>query len=104
MRNRNDHSVSDLFISFLLGGVIGAGIALILAPRTGKEIREKMKEFSGDLTERGKKYYGEVKEKVTSTVDKGKEPFEQRKSALSKAIEAGKGAYKKEIEAESQKE
>jgi len=94
VRHEGRLSAVDLFLSFLIGGVVGAGLALLLAPQPGREMRKRIKEFPGEA----KEYVEDVKGRVKSTVEKGKEVFENKKSALSKAVEAGKEAYKKETE------
>lgn len=96
MRHEGGYSNIDLFLSFLLGGVIGAGLALFLIPQSGRKTRQKIKEFTDEAKEKAKKYTEDVKGKVMSTTEKGKELFEEKKSALSAAIEAGREAYKKE--------
>lgn len=88
----------SLVISFFLGGLIGAGIALLLAPRTGKETREKIKGLAGEVKEKVEEVVEEIKEKVGETIEKGKDLYEEKKSILSTAIEAGKEAYRKEKE------
>jgi gas vesicle protein len=98
MRHEGGYSNIDLFLSFLLGGVIGAGLALFLIPQSGSKTRQKIKEFTDEAKEKTKKYTEDVKGKVISTAEKGKELFEEKKSALSAAIEAGREAYKKEPE------
>lgn len=87
-----------LIFSFFLGGLIGAGVALLLAPKSGREAREKIKEFAGEAREKAEEVIEQVKSKVTSAVEKGKEVFEEKKSIVTTAIEAGKEAYEKEKE------
>lgn len=87
MREDNGCSTGSVFLSFLLGGIVGAGLAMLLAPQSGRETRQKMREFAED-----------VKDRVASTVEKGKDLFEQKKSAITTAVEAGKEAYEKERE------
>jgi len=62
----------SIFLSFLLGGLVGAGFALLLAPQSGRETRQKIKELSDDVKEKAMGYVGDVKEKITSGIDKGK--------------------------------
>ena len=81
------YGTGSVFLSFLLGGIVGAGVAMLLAPQSGRETREKIKDFAED-----------VRDKVTSAVDKGKDYYEGKKSAITTAIEAGKDAYDKERE------
>ncbi len=83
------------------GGLVGAGIALLMAPQSGKETREKIKDLAGDIKEKATDYAGQIKGKVTSAVEGGKEFFEEKKSLVTAAIEAGKEAYEKEKEKHS---
>jgi len=46
MRQEGRFSAVDLFLSFLIGGVAGAGIALLLATRSGHETRKRIKDFT----------------------------------------------------------
>ena len=92
------YSAGSLILGFFIGGLVGAGVALLLAPQSGKEIRQKIKELADEAKEKAAKYAEEVKGKVTSTVEKGKELVEEKKSLVTAAVEAGKEAYQKEKE------
>jgi gas vesicle protein len=92
------YGAGQLIFSFFLGGLVGAGVALLFAPRSGRETREKIKEFAGEAKEKAEEVFDQVKGKVTTVVEKGKEAIEERKSILTTAIEAGKEAYEKEKE------
>lgn len=92
------YSAGPLIFSFFLGGLIGAGVALLLAPKSGRETREKIKELAIEAKGKAEEVIDQVKGKVTSVVEKGKEVIEEKKSILSTAIEAGKEAYEKEKE------
>lgn len=92
------YSAGPLIFSFFLGGLIGAGVALLLAPKSGRETREKIKELAVEAKGKAEEVLEQVKGKVTSVVEKGKEVIEEKKSILSTAIEAGKEAYEKEKE------
>jgi gas vesicle protein len=98
MREEGGYGAGSIFLSFLLGGLVGAGFALLLAPQSGRETRLKIKEFTDDVKEKTMGYVGDVKEKVTGSIDKGKEIYEEKKSMITTAIEAGKEAYEKEKE------
>jgi gas vesicle protein len=98
VREEGGYSMGSIFLSFMLGGLVGAGFALLLAPQSGRETRQKIKEISGDVKEKAMGYAGDVKDKITGSIDKGKEFYEEKKSVISTAIEAGKEAYDKEKE------
>lgn len=78
---------NTILMPFLVGGIVGAGLALLLAPKPGKEVREDIKRFAAN-----------TKDSVTSVIDKGKTLFDEGKTVVSNAIEAGKTAYEQEKE------
>jgi gas vesicle protein len=71
-------STGSTILAFLIGGLVGAGVALLLAPRSGEETRQKIKELAEEAKEKATKYTEEVKSKVTSAVGKGKELVEEK--------------------------
>jgi gas vesicle protein len=81
---------------FLIGGTIGAVIALLFAPRSGRETREiianKALEGRDLLSSAGRNVGGAV----SSYIDKGKEIVSTQKDQIAAAIEAGKQAYREE--------
>ena len=97
-QGEESYSTGPLIFSFFLGGLIGAGVALLLAPKPGRETREKIKEFTGEAREKAEEVIDQLKGKVTSAVEKGKELYEEKKSIVTTAIEAGKEAYGREKE------
>ncbi|MCE5312258.1 MAG: YtxH domain-containing protein [Nitrospiraceae bacterium] len=91
----------SLLLSFLLGGIVGAGVALLVAPQSGADTRRKLHELAENAKDKAADYVTHTKETLTSKLDKGKEIYEGRKSAISAAIEAGKQAYEHEVKKES---
>ena len=98
MREEGGYSAGSIFLSFLFGGIVGAGLAFLFAPKSGSETRQRIRELAEDVRDKAKDYAEDVKEKITTSMDKGKEFFEEKKSAMTSAIEAGKEAYEKEKE------
>ncbi|MCL5024644.1 MAG: YtxH domain-containing protein [Nitrospirae bacterium] len=92
------YGVSSIFLSFLLGGLLGAGAALLLAPKSGRETRLRIRELADDVKDRAEDYVDQAKSRVTSVLDKGKGFVNEQKSILTTAVEAGKEAYEKEKE------
>ncbi|MBI5214105.1 MAG: YtxH domain-containing protein [Nitrospirae bacterium] len=98
MRHEEDgFSAGSVLLSFLLGGMVGAGVALLMAPQSGADTRRKIREMADEAKEKATDYVSHAKEMVSSTVEKGKGIYEERKSAITAAIEAGKDAYEKEV-------
>lgn len=86
----------SIILSFFIGGIIGAGVALLMAPKTGEETRKMIRDFADDARDRAGDYVGQVKEKASTYMDKGKEILDREKNVISRAVEAGKEAYDRE--------
>jgi len=96
MRDNGGHSTSAIFLSFLFGGLIGAGFGILLAPKSGREMRRQIRDLADETREKAYEYVDQAKDTVNSTVEKGRHLYEDQKSALNSAIEAGKAAYERE--------
>lgn len=94
----SDVSAATVLLSFIAGAAVGAGVALLYAPKAGKELRGNIREMTDDAIDRIKEYTAEAQEKIKATIDDGKELFREKKSILSAAVEAGKEAMEKEKE------
>jgi gas vesicle protein len=81
---------------FLAGLGIGAVIALLFAPRSGKETRDMIVEKA----EEGRDFVitksEEICKQAEDAVEKGKDLVSKQKELLSAALEAGKQAYQEE--------
>ncbi len=97
MSDENGFNSGSVLLSFLLGGMVGAGLALLLAPQSGTETRKKIMDIADDVKEKANDYVSQAKETVTSTVEKGKSFVDEKKTLIAAAFEAGKEAYEKEI-------
>src|SRR5688572_11460411 len=115
VRNYNDGegSVSTKLTYLLVGGGIGAVLALLFAPKSGHELREdiadatrkgieKGKDAASQIGERAGEYYEVSKDKASdlyqSAADRAGELTEKARSAAASnpftaALEAGKDAY-----------
>jgi len=115
----------DFLKGVLIGGVIGAVMGILYAPKSGRETREDISRKAEELVAKAKEEYeqaleksrktyetavsrlkkieetarekvGELEAKAGTMVEKGKESLEDNKSRLKRAIDAGVEAYKEE--------
>jgi gas vesicle protein len=85
-----------VFLTFLAGAAVGAGLSLLYAPKTGKELRENIGELTDDAVGKIKSYANEAQEKIESTIENSKDVIKEKKAILTSAIEAGKEAMELE--------
>jgi gas vesicle protein len=81
---------------FLAGAGIGAILALLFAPKSGKETRDYIVQRAGESRERVAEKSKEYRQKAEGYVDKARETVAKQKEQLSAALEAGKQAYREE--------
>ncbi len=115
----------DFLKGLFIGGLVGAVIGILYAPKSGKETREEIGKKAEELLAKAKEEYeqaleksrktyetavsrlkkieevarekvGELETKAGEMVDKGKVSLEDNKSRLKKAIDAGVEAFKEE--------
>lgn len=91
----------------LIGGGIGAIIALLFAPKPGSELRgdiadvtrkgiDKSREAASFVGDKAGDYYGTVRDKASDLVGGARNVATQKRGQFSAAIEAGKQAYTEE--------
>lgn len=66
-----------LLIGFLTGGIVGAAIALLYAPKSGKELRSDIKNKSNEFLDDAEKYIDVAKEKASAAINEGKQKSEK---------------------------
>ncbi len=92
----NNSSTMDVLFAFMLGGVVGAALAVLLTPYTGEEARKRLKESLENYEGRAKQTLGEAKGHVHEGVEEIKRAVHERKDELRAAYEAGREAYYRE--------
>jgi gas vesicle protein len=53
----------------LLGAAIGAGVALLMAPDSGRKTRRRIRRVAGDFADTAQDRWGEVSDDVRTRVD-----------------------------------
>lgn len=87
--------------SFLLGLGVGVGIGMLLAPKSGQETREILRNKAGEGADFLKQRSNDLKQTASEWVDKGKDALGRQKEHLADAMEAGKQAYRETVNREA---
>ena len=83
---------TSVFLALLVGAAVGGGIALLTAPRSGRETREKLRGLAGETRERIRKIAEEAEERIAEVLNEGKETIALKRDMVKAAIEAGREA------------
>jgi gas vesicle protein len=81
-----DHKVGTI-LTFILGAGVGAAAALLLAPKSGEELRGDIAEGVSDGVNQVRSTGKDLKRRAQKLVDQAKDHLQQ-------ATEAGEDAYK----------
>ena len=95
--------------AFVVGGLVGAGLALLFAPQSGrrtrqeirylgKVIKNKSEEVQIELQHGIENLVSDVSEKFQAAIDQGREWTDETVPALLSALESGKRRIREEIE------
>ncbi|MEW6108765.1 MAG: YtxH domain-containing protein [Nitrospirota bacterium] len=65
MLHSDDNNSGTILISFLIGGIVGAGLALLLAPQSGKKTRKQIVDMAEDVKDYASDYAHKLKKKIS---------------------------------------
>ncbi|HEV2762891.1 MAG TPA: YtxH domain-containing protein [Pyrinomonadaceae bacterium] len=106
-RLREADDMSARLTYFLIGGTVGAIVALLFAPKSGRELRgdiadatrksvDRTRETATQLGTRAGEYYDAAAAKAGELATSAREAAARRGEHLSAAIDAGRRAYEEE--------
>jgi len=78
-----------IFLAFLAGGLLGAGLALLYAPAVGSDTRKRLSAMAEDMKKKSEHWGAEIKQKVEEIVD-------EESAVLKVAYAAGREAMERE--------
>jgi gas vesicle protein len=105
--SNNQSSDFGAFVSgFFIGGLIGAAVALLMAPQSGEETRTMIRDKSIELRDqvestaeearkRAEDLANEARTRAEQLQERGQVILEEQKTRIEEAVESGKKAAKK---------
>jgi gas vesicle protein len=103
MSDEQRSNTAGVLLSFIVGALSGAALAILFAPRSGRETRDMLGEKIREGAEKGRELKERAIAKGREIVDdaeqyigKQKEAIVEGRDRLTAAVEAGRQAYKTE--------
>jgi len=64
MFHEEDNQGATILVSFLIGGIVGAGLALLLAPQAGRKTRKQIADMAEEVMDYTSDYAKKLKDKI----------------------------------------
>lgn len=87
---------ASIALAFIVGGALGASLALLFAPEGGRQTRTRLRDLATDVKDRSADLVDDVKDRVEDVLEASKEILEEKKAILTAAYQAGKETMEKE--------
>jgi gas vesicle protein len=84
---------SGFVLGLLCGAAVGAAIGLLLAPKTGAEMRRTLADSAERFRRKAGETYGQASDAVTDLMDKGRRAARKGRERVDQAIEDARDAY-----------
>jgi gas vesicle protein len=88
----SDHG-SGFVTGLLCGAAVGAAIGLLLAPRSGAEMRRTLADSAERWREKGRESYDAASETVNRVVDQGRRAAEAGRARVEDAVNEGRAVF-----------
>jgi len=106
-RVRDDADMGTKLTCFAIGAAVGAMVALLFAPKAGRELREdiadatrkgvdRARETGSQLSARAGEYYETASQRAGELAQTARDAVSRRGELVNSAIEAGRQAYRDE--------
>lgn len=90
MADDRGFSAGAVGLIFLIGGLAGAAAALLLAPQSGRESRQQLRQYARRTEENFHELADRATEALGRAVDAGRGVVQEKKSVLAGVFEAGR--------------
>jgi len=86
--DRTDSNNGGSFMMGLVtGAVIGAGLGLLFAPKSGAELRNQLSTRAGDLADSASDVYQTAAERAGELADRGREMFDRTRDVVARTAD-----------------
>lgn len=86
----NSGDLGSFLAGFVIGGLIGAGVALLMAPQSGEETRALITDKSIELRDRAAETATDYQAKAGEFASQTAQAYDQQVKRIQAAVDAGK--------------
>ena len=88
-RFEKEEGGSSFLMGLLAGTVLGAGLGMLFAPKSGAELRSQIGDQAGKLRDMANDTYSQASDKVGQMVDRGRDAYDRARSSVSDMASTG---------------
>ena len=99
MSEERGYSGSAIALGFILGGALGASLAMLFAPESGRRTRERLRDLAADARDKTIDVSDELRDKAEDVLERGREVFEEKMKRLTTELS---GQFKRSHELETE--
>jgi len=96
----HDSDLGAFLAGFMIGGLIGAGVALLMAPQSGEETRELIRERSIELKGRAEEAADDFRSRAETAISTGRERVDDAVESAKQRVSRRKPAVAGEFNPE----
>ena len=85
--DRYDSEGGGFMMGLIAGTVLGAGLGMLLAPKSGSDLRGVIGEQARNLSSRASEQYRRASEQATNWAERGRDMMNQAKDAVSRGVD-----------------
>jgi gas vesicle protein len=88
-RFERDDRGGSFLMGLLAGTILGAGLGMLFAPKSGSELRSQIGDQAGRLRDAANETYSQATERVGQMVDRGRDAYVRARSSVSNMASTG---------------
>ena len=90
----NSGDLGSFLAGFVIGGLIGAGVALLMAPQSGEETRALISDKSIELRDRAAESAQDMQSRASDYAQQTAQLYDEQVQRIQAAVDAGKKSPK----------
>jgi len=94
----NEGGGGSFVLGLLAGTVLGAGLGMLFAPKSGSELRSQLSERAGQLADTASEGYRKASDTAGVWADRGREMYDKARDAASQGVDKARDTASRGVE------